>query len=125
VTTTKTPADNLLHRCMTTANYHDDAIGAFRTLLAEKAVATDTTPADLASICNDLARHEAARSTYLRAGQMLVNGRTVADVKEMLFDTVAAGADDQWSGRGNDVKRAAHDGRCDAVSRLRLIIESP
>ena len=40
-------------------------------------------------------------------------------VAEQLVDIALRGADDAWSGRGNDFARANHDGKLEAISWFR------
>lgn len=46
---------------------------------------------------------------------------TQADVIGIAFDILSGGADDSWSGRGNDIKRARFDGMRDACSNMKWI----
>ena len=45
------------------------------------------------------------------------------DVTRYLFGVLTTGADDTWSGRGNDTRRAHHDGQVRACDRVRDLLE--
>ena len=40
------------------------------------------------------------------------------EIKTALLDILARGADDNWSGRGNDVSRSYHDGMLDMIDAI-------
>lgn len=48
-------------------------------------------------------------------------GVTEDDVISIAFDILSGGADDSWSGRGNDVKRARFDGMRAACSDMKWL----
>jgi hypothetical protein len=101
-----------------------DALAAARADLAAKVSSgKGYTAESLAENVNEIARWEGSFAAIERAVRFLdyvdrsetpVNG-TLADV---LTKMVLTGADDQWSGRTNDVKRARYDGLCGQVERL-------
>ena len=41
------------------------------------------------------------------------------DPRDTWLEMLRSGADDTWSGRGNDARRAYFDGVCDEIDRLR------
>ena len=43
---------------------------------------------------------------------------SAGEIKTSLLDILARGADDNWSGRGNDVRRSYHDGVLDMVNAV-------
>lgn len=63
------------------------------------------------------ARIEAAANYHLRNDRVLTEA-ILADISAELLLT---GADDSWSGRGNDVRRARFDGVRDAVRNVRYL----
>lgn len=57
----------------------------------------------------------AVRYAYRNA---LAGGATVAKAKDHVVGLLLNGADDAWSGRGNDVKRSIYDGKCAEVQQI-------
>lgn len=68
---------------------------------------------------NGLAKTEAAVRVYATVRRIVKNGslknQTQAEVNQSLLlaagSEMAQGADDEWSGRGNDLRRAADEGK--------------
>lgn len=46
---------------------------------------------------------------------------TEADVLSLAFDLLSNGANDSWSGRGNDIKRARFDGMISAANDMKWV----
>lgn len=81
--------------------------------------ATEGQAADeLATIVEAITRAEAVAKVRYTVGQMLANGSASNDIEGYLTDRLIAGADDSWSGRGNDLKRAAFDAVRDEIRDL-------
>ena len=59
-----------------------------------------------------------------RVASMMVSARkrelSAGEIKTALLDILARGADDNWSGRGNDVRRSYHDGMLDTINTVLL-----
>ena len=59
-----------------------------------------------------------------RVVSMMVSARkrelSAGEIKTALLDILARGADDNWSGRGNDVRRSYHDGMLDTINTILL-----
>lgn len=93
--------------------------------LAE-AAASGTESRSLMSLVEGIANAEGQESTYA----LFVTAAEYAesqgeDVREAVRDAalrlLEAGADDEWSGRGNDARRARFDGVREAVRDVRFI----
>lgn len=70
----------------------------------------------LADTVEQIAKCEAACIVHTKAGNVLRNGHTFADVRiHLTEDVLIQGAEDTWSGRGNDLRRAKHDAARAAV----------
>ena len=94
-------------------------IQAARKALAEAAAGDEVDGCRLAGYVNDVASAEgAANARYRYRAVMRQDGGThekaMAHVVALMFN----GADDTWSGRGNDAKRAKFDGYCEAANRM-------
>jgi hypothetical protein len=67
-----------------------------------------------ASHLNDLVQAvgvaEAVARLRLDVAQMLRENQETGDIRETLLNELLRGADDAWSGRANDLRRATHDG---------------
>ena len=70
---------------------------------------------DLARSVVSLAEAEGAHSVFALVDQMKANGREDADIRDALVSMLIRGADDSWSGRANDARRAQFDGVREAV----------
>jgi hypothetical protein len=67
----------------------------------------------LGEIAASIVHYEGQLSVFNTVVAMQENGRTDTDVSDYLFRRLLEGADDAWSGRGNDMKRSCYDGvRC-------------
>lgn len=81
--------------------------------------ATEGQSADeLATIVEAITRAEAVARLRYSVGRMLANGSNTNEIEAYLTDRLIAGADDTFSGRGNDLKRAAFDAVRDEVRDL-------
>ena len=85
-----------------------------RTLVAEAKDGVDTGTLD--SRVRMIAEAEAMARAFTRLAQV-AEARGVEATRTQCATLLTEGADDTWSGRGNDVRRAAHDGTIDAVRR--------
>lgn len=63
----------------------------------------------LSSLTNDLAEAQGEEIAWIRASQAMTTFDPYK-VRSILLTQVLLGSDDQWSGRGNEVKRAYADG---------------
>lgn len=71
-----------------------------------------------------VAEAEGAASAWARLAQFVAHRgdeATEADIKGVAFDMMVNGADDTWSGRGNDIKRARFDGIRSASSDMQWL----
>jgi hypothetical protein len=66
-----------------------------------------------AKILNEVAEAEAQIEVHLSAAY-----RSPADALDEAIDMLATGANDTWSGRANDVRRSAFDGKRDALKAI-------
>lgn len=113
----------------TLANKREEDLGTYKTRLIERLSNTEvyTAGEHVAAAANDMAKSEG----YVMVAQRFVRGlRRMAeemgspfeDIKsemvEFLMGSMTFGGDDEWSGRGNDVRRAKFDGQREAVSDL-------
>lgn len=91
------------------------------------AVAAERGYEELQRLLESVTAAEATVATVAYASRLLsrpgADNETVA--VRLLFE-LAEGADDRWSGRGNDIKRAYFDAKGDATSRIveRLLKDS-
>lgn len=84
-----------------------------RTFAATLAADPSTTAEQWGMFANRLAEAEGKAEAWARLAYIVDNrGGSIdkAGVKEIAFSLLVNGADDSWSGRGNDVKRARFDG---------------
>ena len=88
-----------------TINQH---IQTQRNLLAT--AATEANHMDLASIVNNIAKLEGRLYIATKAQDMEDNGATHQEIINALTKTLLNGANDDWTGRGNDTNRAHFDG---------------
>lgn len=99
----------------------DDVKADIETMGADiaKAIKMQRSAETLAELVNRLAVLEGHYIATLTFEKMAVDGRySTADRREALIDLLTSGADDRWSGRKNDVKRARFDGIREAAGRL-------
>lgn len=73
---------------------------------------------NLAKIVNEIAEAEGHLEVFMRKDRMDARNVPMVDQLERLNDIMAMGADDTWSGRENDAKRAHFDGVRAAASRI-------
>jgi len=90
----------------------------------QEAVTTDWTDCPRAAdILNEVAKWQAYCRIMDLYGSCLEDGDDHKTATLLCADYITRqGVDDTWSGRGNDVRRAAHDGRqlalCDMLSAI-------
>lgn len=102
------------------AHFAAENVTAARARLAKIASGDDDRRIDsLVSAVNAVAKAEGANRAWSRAARMIEGGHTAAEAYESVVDLVLNGADDSWSGRGNDAKRAEFDGIREAVQNLK------
>lgn len=73
------------------------------------------TSENIAKAANDIAGLEGELEVIHLLNRLEANDAPVAVATRALLNEALRGAQDTWSGRGNDVKRAFADGRRDAV----------
>lgn len=83
-------------------------VNAARAKLAQAASTSDTSR--LNDLVQTVAVVEAVARIRFDVAEMLRAGAASEDVRETLLDELLRGADDAWSGRANDLRRATHDG---------------
>lgn len=91
---------------------------------ATKLALTRTTGANWASFANAVAEAEGKAYAWARLQISVSNSGgefTEADVQKVALDMMLNGADDSWSGRGNDAKRARFDGVRAACSDMQWL----
>lgn len=87
----------------------------------------DTTAKDWGKFALTVAEAEGSYVAWARLSAMVeykvANSTAVteADVIATAFDLLSDGADDEWSGRENDVKRARFDGVRSACSNMKFL----
>ena len=72
----------------------------------------------LAATLHELAAAEGYRNLFAQVVAILDRGHTTDDVVEQVQRSVTLGADDQWSGRTNNVRRARFDGTLRAAAAV-------
>lgn len=94
-----------------------------RLRLAAAAANENALAKDLGTKVNELAEAEGALDFWARLA--LLADRPNVNLEDNIFplalDILSAGADDTWSGRGNDVARARYDGMTSAAQELRYL----
>lgn len=70
---------------------------------------------DLARSIVSLAEAEGVHEVFAVVDQMKARNVESADIRDRLVSMLVQGADDSWSGRANDARRARFDGVRDAV----------
>lgn len=73
---------------------------------------------DITHTVNEIARTEGEWTVLATDEKMAANGLDTAERIEVITDLLLRGADDSWSGRGNDTQRAHYDGIRDAASTV-------
>jgi hypothetical protein len=97
----------------------EDLVTRSRQTLATNATASTMRLADLADVLNGVARAEGSLFMLRRAQIVLDNtGGDLDALRQAVLDVLVQGADDTWSGRTNDVRRAYHEG---VVSEARTL----
>lgn len=88
--------------------------------LLQEAVTTDWTDCNRAAgILNEVAEWQAYTRIMNLYGSCLEDGDDHKKATLLCTDyVIRQGVDDTWSGRSNDVRRAAHDGRQAALSDM-------
>lgn len=119
---TRTPAE-------TFARHYDSAAAeadSWRASVAQ--AATEGQPAsEIVNKLNKLAEAEGSRDMWYRlqraATHTSVNGDEFTEdmANRVVLGFLANGADDSWSGRGNDVRRAYFDGIREASRKIELM----
>lgn len=110
----------------TLAGYYEQAVERHRIRLAGTAPTGNLE--ELVGIVNDLAEAEGAFDACTRAISIIdyvereyvdnVAGTTTARITTWALEALTMGARDTWSGRGNDARRARHDGTAEAITRI-------
>lgn len=98
-------------RAKTARNIADDATErmiALRAQLAKAVTNEALTGSVVADIGADLSGYELIHRHFTRIAAMYENGRG-HEVADRITEMLLAGADDTWSGRSNDARRAAFD----------------
>ena len=81
----------------------------------------------LIDLAREAAREEAAHRVYVGAVEVTTHALNLEyssfdELERWVTDSLLQGADDTWSGRGNDDRRAIHDAQRDAYREvLRLV----
>lgn len=70
---------------------------------------------DLARSVLSLAEAEGVHSVFQVVNRMKARNAEDVDIREHLVSLIVRGADDSWSGRANDARRAQFDGVREAV----------
>ena len=85
-----------------------------------EAIESGSTALDLAYHLNKLAEAEGHRFSALSFVRHMRSGATQTEAAhEVIADVIGgSGADDTWSGRSNDTKRAFYDGRREMASAI-------
>lgn len=117
----RTPAETIAKN-LETANR--DVAGC-RQLLADR-VTEGRRAEDLTTALNGLAQAEGAQRLWARLNQAVENPSRGEEFNEtvalrLVAGMLAQGADDSWSGRGNDVNRAHFDGIRSAAQKVEWI----
>jgi hypothetical protein len=100
-----------------------DPAGEYRKRIADLANAET-----MWSALTEMVASEVAGLQWVRVGNVISAGhvphKALALVLESAIDTILRGADDQWSGRGNDLRRVKHDALCQWADGARLLLQS-
>ena len=125
---TQNPATTLAAALAAKADIAQTSVHARQDTLA--ALAGERRAAEtLSDRLNDLAKAEGRYDLLLSAAKVAEYHEAhedddVADaVRNYMLDRMTEGAGDTWSGRGNDVRRARHEGLLDAAREINLAIE--
>ena len=86
-----------------------EVVDRARQNLAE-AIGQGSPAMDLARSIVSLAEAEGVHDVFALVDKMKAHGSEDADIRERLVSVLVQGADDSWSGRANDARRARHDG---------------
>lgn len=74
--------------------------------------------AELGNAVNAVAYAEGVAEAHYIKERLEGNGKSEPIIALELAGRMSHGADDSWSGRGNDVQRAKHDGFREAAQRI-------
>lgn len=77
-----------------------------------------TSARGLAALVTALAYHEGEYAVYQTVRSAVQRDKTADEIRATLLEILARGADDTWSGRNNDVRRARFDGIREGVSSV-------
>ena len=95
--------------------------------LAQSAVAMDGSIRELSNAVNAVAHAEGVAEVHYLKERMEANGVSPELIALELAGRMSHGADDSWSGRGNDVQRSRFDGFREAaqiiISNVRYEME--
>lgn len=105
-----------------TAQHNLDRIRFLRQSLAEEATAETTSSQMMLDAVTKIAQHEVAARMHTGAARIIAN-HGPADVREWATERLLDGADDRWSGRGNDHQRSQFDAVRDAVRDILRIVD--
>lgn len=100
-------------------------VEASRAKLAKSAATAQAQ--QLIDLAREAAREEAAHRVYVGAVEVTAHALKLEyssfdELERWVTDSLLQGADDTWSGRGNDDRRAIHDAQRDAYRQvLRLV----
>lgn len=98
-------------------------VAAARIAVAAIAVSETATAKHIGVQVNALAGAEGYLQVWARVSHLLQNkaDATEGDIATCVLDLLSTGADDSWSGRGNDVARARFDGMRSAAQDTRYL----
>ena len=71
----------------------------------------------------EIAELEAQVGVYEAAALFMEYANDIP-IHEWAFQLLESGADDQWSGRGNDFQRATYDGKREAAKRVISVVRT-
>lgn len=118
--TLNTALTRLIDRLSDTADKAAELAVSLREVIA--ADAPTATSDHLADLVSRLQRAHVFADTFRHAALMLSAGASDDEVWQWMFDLMLAGADDTWSGRGNDQRRRLHDARAESFRDLQAAL---
>lgn len=84
-------------------------------------VAAGTDAKTLGGLVNDLARLEGEANAWAHMLNAASHEADVTGLQVRMMEMLAQGADDSWSGRGNDVQRSRFDGLRTVADKVRWL----
>lgn len=126
MTTTPAPTAPAVDTDKSVASFTEDlhrwTAAAQHRITAERAGLTATAGTSnvraLTDAVNQIAYYEGQVGVYTRAADVLAGSGSVQVVAMKAAHTLTFGADDEWSGRGNDARRCTADGARYATQQI-------